>query len=127
MLRRSRSRRSGRFLRIAGARNGRRLRRFQLHRIGHQPGFQYFEGGLRIVGVLEQIQVFGRDHAVLHQRVEIDDLLPVLRAVQHDRHLLGQLLGLRQGEHFHHLVHGAEAARETPPAPWPDRRTRTCA
>src|SRR5262249_48000896 len=73
---------------------------------------QYVERGLWVVRILEQIQILWGDHVMLHQRVEVDDLFPILRTVEHGRHLFRQLLGLRQGEDLHHLVERAEAARK---------------
>ena len=59
---------------------------------------------------LEQIEVFGRDHARIDHGFEIDDLLPVLAAVDDDDNLLGQFLGLGEGEDFKKFVERAESA-----------------
>jgi hypothetical protein len=75
-----------------------------------QPLAQHLEGLLGRVGKLEELDVLGRDGAGIHQHVEVEDLLPILRAVDDDGDLLGQLLGLGQGEDLEHLVEGAEAA-----------------
>jgi hypothetical protein len=41
---------------------------------------------------------------------QVDDALPVARSVDEHGDLLGQLLGLRQGQQLEHLVQRAEAA-----------------
>src|SRR5208282_6259909 len=51
-----------------------------------------------IVGKAEQFEIFGADHAVPHQRVEVDDLFPVLRAVEKHRNWAIQFLRLLQGQ-----------------------------
>src|SRR5579862_320325 len=56
------------------------------------------------------MQIVLVDHSVPHQRIEVDDLFPELRAIKHDENFLSQLLRLGEGEHFHHFVHRAEAA-----------------
>src|SRR6202042_2491737 len=61
---------------------------------------------------LEEIAVLPRDSSLLGQQVEVDDLLPVAGAIDEDGDLLGQLLGLRQGQQLEHLVERAETARE---------------
>src|SRR5579885_392145 len=93
--------------RVARFGNRRRLVGFRLKGVSHQRLFEEFECGLRMIGVLEQIQILGRDHAVLDERIKIDDLFPVLRAVEQNSDLLGELLSLREREQFHELIHGA--------------------
>ena len=46
------------------------------------------------------------------RRLEVDDLRPVFLAVDHNTYVLGELLGLGEGEELEHLVEGAEAAGE---------------
>ena len=65
-------------------------------------------GGLAIG---EQLEVVGRDHAFLDQRLEIDHPLPEFAAEEQDRHRL-DLAGLDQGQQLERLVERAEAARE---------------
>ena len=50
------------------------------------------------------------DGAGIDHGVEVDEALPVLTAVNHHQNLLGQLLGLGQGQNFKKLVQSAEAA-----------------
>ena len=76
----------------------------------HQPLLQQAERGGGIVGEPEQFEIFATDGAVPHQRLEVDDLLPVLRSVEQYRDRAIQLLRLLQGQYLHHLVERAEAA-----------------
>ena len=71
---------------------------------------QHFERRRRIVGELEQLEVLAVDHAVPDQRVEVDDLVPVARSVEHDRNAALDLARLHQRQDFAHLVERAEAA-----------------
>ena len=70
------------------------------------------EGFLRRARRLQVAQIVGRDHAPLGHRRDVHDLVPVVRAIEHDRELLRQLLGLRQRQDLVHLVERPEAARE---------------
>src|SRR5205823_5353305 len=45
-------------LRVDGFGDGRQLRRLGLHRVFEQTGFEQLESRVRIVGVVEQVQVF---------------------------------------------------------------------
>src|SRR5271168_3805511 len=73
---------------------------------------QHAQRRCRIVGKAEQFQVFGTDRAVPHQRVEVDDLVPVLRSVEQHRNRAIQFLRLLQREYLHHFVERAEPARK---------------
>ena len=54
--------------------------------------------------------VLDGDGALFGEDVEVDDALPVGRAVDDDGDLLGELVGLGEGEQLEHFVQGAEAA-----------------
>ena len=53
-----------------------------------------------------------RDGALFGEHLEVDHFLPVLRSVDDDGDLLGELVGLGEGEKLEHFVEGAEAAGE---------------
>jgi len=61
---------------------------------------------------VKQLQVGRRNRPVLHERIEVNDLFPERGPIQHDRHLLRQLLRLRQRQNFEQLIHGPEATRK---------------
>src|SRR4051794_782496 len=46
------------------------------------------------------------------ERLEVDDLVPVTLAEQHQRHVFLDLAGLHHGEKFEQLIEGAETAGE---------------
>src|ERR1017187_5941389 len=71
---------------------------------------QKFERLFRSVRPVDQAQVFRRNGSCVHQCLEIDDLVPVLAAVNHHTDVLGELFGLRQGQQFKHLVEGTKAS-----------------
>src|SRR4051794_25820252 len=77
-----------------------------------QVFFQTIESFLRSVHDIEELQVVGRDHARIYQRLEVDDLVPVIGAIQQHDHFLRQLLGLRQGQNFEQLVERTKSAGE---------------
>ena len=87
-----------------GRRRFLRLRPEPLLQQAKRPGW--------IVGKAEQFEIFRTDHAVPHQRVEVDDLFPVLRAVEKNRDRAIQLLRLLQREYLRHFVERAEASGE---------------
>ena len=66
---------------------------------------------IRRLDKLEEIEVARTDHALLDQRLEIDDALPELLAEQHDRDRL-DLAGLDQRQQLELFVERAEPARE---------------
>ena len=67
------------------------------------------------------------DHAVADHRLEVDHLVPVARAVEHDGDVARELARLGQRQHLAQLVQRPEAARETRPARARGARTRACA
>jgi hypothetical protein len=84
------------------------LRRFL--RLRPEPLLQQAKRPGWIVRKAEQFEILGADHAVPHQRVEVDDLFPVLRAVENNRDRASQLLRLLQRKHLRHFVERAEAS-----------------
>ena len=77
-------------------------------RLRPEPLLQQAKSPGWIVGEAEQFEIFGADHAVPHQRVEVDDLFPVLRAVEKNRDRAIQLLRLLQRKYLRHFVERAE-------------------
>ena len=77
---------------------------------GAMADLQQRQRGRRVVGEAEQRQVLAVDHAVPDERLEVDDLVPVRRAVEQDRNAPLDLLGLHQRQDLHQLVERAEAA-----------------
>src|SRR5688572_12120198 len=67
---------------------------------------------LRAVSPLHQTEIDARDRAPVLERLELQDLIPILRPVKNDLDLLGKLLGLHQGENLEELVERTEAARK---------------
>ena len=63
-----------------------------------------------IIGKAEQIEIFRADHTMAHQRVELDDLFPVLRAVENNRDRAIQFLRLLQRKYLRQFVERAEAS-----------------
>src|SRR5450631_4443784 len=63
-----------------------------------------------IVSVLKQLKVFALDHAMLHQSLKIDDLVPVAGAIENHRNRSLQFASLRQSQDFGELVQSAKAA-----------------
>src|ERR1700735_4336206 len=63
-----------------------------------------------IVDKGEQFEVFAADRTVPHQRVEVDDLVPVLRSVEQHGDRAIQFLRLLQSKYLHHFVERAEPA-----------------
>src|SRR6185437_16813488 len=61
---------------------------------------------------MKQLEVRFGNRPILHQRVEVHDLLPEIRTIKHDRDLLRQLLRLHKSQNLEQLVHGSESARE---------------
>src|SRR5271165_7479943 len=61
---------------------------------------------------MEEIEIGWADRAIFDQRVEIDHLVPVFGAKEHDRHALACLARLYQGQDLEQLVERAEATRK---------------
>src|SRR5581483_1181960 len=80
--------------------------------VASQSFAQEFDSRLGRVHDLYQVQVLGRDGARIHKRLKVDDLVPILAAVNQYQNLLGQLLGLSKGQDFEQFIHGSKAARE---------------
>ena len=62
------------------------------------------------VAELEELEVFGIDHARFGEKFPVQSLLPELGIENHDRHLLRILIGLDKREHFEGFVERAERA-----------------
>ena len=71
---------------------------------------QHLEGALGRVHLFHQLEVVLVDGAPLDQRLQVQDLVPVVRAVQDDLELLRELLRLHEGQDLEYLVERAEAA-----------------
>src|SRR3954454_13714628 len=71
---------------------------------------QEFKGFFRIIYDLDQVEILGRHCAGVHEGLEVDDLVPVLAAVDDDQDFLRELFGLREREDLEKFVHGTEAA-----------------
>ena len=65
---------------------------------------------LRIVRILEQLDILRRHDALAYQGIEIDDLLPECRPVQDDADLPIDFLGLPKCQDFKELVQRSEPA-----------------
>src|ERR1022692_1629235 len=68
--------------------------------------------GCRIVGELKKRKILSRDHAVPHKGLEINDLVPVTRSVQHNRNVTLDLSRLHQRQDLHQFVERAESTRK---------------
>ena len=89
-----------------------RLRSGAVEVILRQAFLQDAKRFLRRIGKLKEIEVLGRDRALLDQHVHVDDLLPVARPVDDDRDLLRELVRLVQRQQLEHLIQRSEAARK---------------
>src|SRR5690606_39083701 len=78
--------------------------------VGKESFGKIVEGFVHIGTNLEKAQVVRADHARFHQIFEVEHLAPEFLSEKHHHHLLGDALGLHQGEHLHHFVQGAETA-----------------
>src|SRR5580698_10937819 len=61
---------------------------------------------------MEKLQVGGGDCAILHQRIEVDDLFPETGSVENDGNLLGKFLRLDEREDLEKLVHRPKPPRK---------------
>ena len=77
-----------------------------------QIGPQVLECLFRRVRPMNQVEVVGRYRSRIHQRLKVDDLVPILLAIHHHADVLGELLGLRQGEQLEHFVERPKAPRK---------------
>src|SRR5664279_4813245 len=75
-----------------------------------QVNAQELERLLGSVRPVDQVKVLGGNRSGIHQGLEVDDLVPVLPAINHHSDVLGELLGLRQRQQFEHFVEGPEAS-----------------
>src|SRR5579872_3306819 len=66
----------------------------------------------RIVDNLEKFQILRRYRPGIDKGLEVDDLVPVLAAINDDQDFLGQLVRLGERQDFKKFVHRAEAAGE---------------
>src|SRR5205085_3809763 len=97
-----------------------RLRDFRCSRFGCTPRLlrpkvvfgqvflQELKSFFRRVNDLEQIKILLRDHARIGHRLKVNDLGPVLTAINHYKDLLCQLLCLREREDLEEFVHRAK-------------------
>src|SRR5580692_1143629 len=75
-----------------------------------ERGLQQTERRGWIVRIAEEIEIFAADHAVTNERIEVDDLVPVVRTVEKNQDPAIQLPSLLQSQYLRHLVQGAEAS-----------------
>ena len=61
---------------------------------------------------MEEVEVARADRAVFHERLEIDHVVPVFGAEEHDRHALARLVRLDERQDFEQLVERAKTARK---------------
>src|SRR3954453_8274907 len=73
---------------------------------------QLLESFIRRIGPMNQLFVLLGNRAPLGHRLEVDDFLPVLAAVQDDGNLLRELVGLGQRQNLEELVAGAKPSRK---------------
>src|SRR3984893_16638829 len=71
-----------------------------------------FVGLVYRVCAMEEVEVARADRAIFHQRVEIDHLVPVFGAEQHDRHALARFVRLYERQDLEQFVERAVAAGE---------------
>src|SRR5215472_11079535 len=64
------------------------------------------------IGTMEEIEVTWADRAIFNERAQIDHLIPIFSAKEHDRHALACLARLYQGQYLKQLVERAKAAWE---------------
>src|SRR5579871_5384583 len=66
----------------------------------------------RRIGEIEESEILAIDHAMTDERLEVDDLAPVARAIKQHGDRLLDLACLHESEDLHELIERAEAARE---------------
>ncbi len=74
--------------------------------------FEVFETFFGRVDHLEEFEVPGRDRTRIDHDLEVDELFPILAAVNYNQNLLGHFLSLGQGEDFEEFVEGPETSWE---------------
>ncbi len=89
--------------------SGVRYRTCRLQMVCGQMALQHLEGLRRRVGAMKLTHVARVNRSPFQQRFEIKDAIPVVRTVEDDLNLLGELFGLHQRENLGHLVKRAEA------------------
>src|SRR5207248_7689391 len=67
---------------------------------------------LRTIDKTEEIAIVRRNGSGIDQRIEVDDLVPVVAPVDDNDDLLRQFLGLRQGQNLKEFIESPESARE---------------
>src|SRR5690242_10291502 len=80
--------------------------------VARQSIAQEFKAFLGRIHHAKQVEVFAGDGAGVDHRLEVDDVLPILPAVDEHENFLGQLFSLGKGQNFKELVECAEAAGE---------------
>src|SRR6201999_3806542 len=85
---------------------------FRDKKILGQPFAQHFKRLFGRVRELEQLDVFGRDGACVHEDTKVEDTVPVFRPIDYNGDFLRELLCLRQGQNLKHLVESSKAARK---------------
>ena len=116
---------SGRSGALATGRSRARKGRCGFFRLGREPSLQEAKRRVWIVGIRKRSRSL-RLIAVADERVEVDDLILVERAVQKNWLAAVQLVCLLQGQYLGQLVQGAEASREDNQRA-PGARTTACA
>ena len=75
-----------------------------------EAGADVVEGLVDGIGELQHFKFAFVDGAGIHHGLPIQNLIPIFSAVDKDDVVLGEFVRLHEGEHFHELVEGAEAA-----------------
>src|SRR5579863_4055304 len=71
----------------------------------------------RLIGIFEEVQIVGIDHAMAHERVEVEYLAPICGTVENHRNAPRQLASLRQGQDLGELIERAEPSGERDESP----------
>src|SRR5580700_4726823 len=85
-----------------------RKRRGFLLAADRQHALQMRKGRGGLVDESEQVEVLRANDLMTHQRLEIDDLVPIAFAIQQDRYFALELFCLCQGDDLDHFIERAE-------------------
>src|SRR5262249_9505574 len=79
---------------------------------GFEDASQDADGFLRVVDKSKQFEVFRVDHPIFDQRIEVDDLLPIVRSVKKDQYRPVEVSSLRKREHLENSIQRTDTAGE---------------
>src|SRR5271169_4381655 len=61
---------------------------------------------------MKKLQIGGRNGAILHEGIEVDDFFPETGTVENDRDFFGELPGLHESQNLEEFVQGSKSSGE---------------